>query len=104
MSRDTAESSPSALAQSQKLGRWTLASLVLAAFPMLLSGQVTSVYLWIFAAGCSLIALYAVQNVSPDLARERYHPPTGGADGRWLLWFRLTSLATVVFALIDSGR
>jgi protein-S-isoprenylcysteine O-methyltransferase Ste14 len=99
----TAESVP-ALTLGHKLGRWAAASLVFSAVPMLVAGQFTSVYLWIFAAGCSLIALYAVNTVSPDLARERYSPPTSGQDGIWLRWFRLISFATVVFALFDSGR
>jgi protein-S-isoprenylcysteine O-methyltransferase Ste14 len=103
MTTVTAESVP-ALTLGHKLGRWAIASLVLAAVPMLVAGEFTSVYLWTFGAGCSLIVLYAVQMVSPDLARERYSPPTSGADGIWLLGFRLITLVTLVFALFDSGR
>ena len=63
-----------------------------------------SVYLWALAAGCSAVALFAVHTVSPELARERYHPPSPGLDGTTLRWVRLIAFATIVFALLDSGR
>jgi protein-S-isoprenylcysteine O-methyltransferase Ste14 len=88
----------------RKLARWAFFSLLAAVIPMTIAGELRSVYLWALAAGCSAVALYAIHTVSPDLARERYHPPSGGLDGATLRWVRLMALATIVFALLDSGR
>lgn len=96
--------SPIHQTEATKLGRWALFSLLAAAIPMAIAGDVGSSYLWALAAGCSAVALYAVHTVSPELARERYHPPSAGLDGQALRWVRVTVLATVVFALLDSGR
>ena len=87
-----------------KLARWAFFSLLAAAIPMTIAGDVSSAYLWSLAAGCSAVALYAVHAVSPDLARERYHPPSPGLDGVALRWVRGMAFATIVFALLDSGR
>ena len=90
--------------EGTKLARWAFFSLLAAAIPMAIAGEVGSVYLWALAAGCSAVALFAVHAVSPELARERYHPPSPGLDGATLRWVRLIVFATIVFALLDSGR
>ena len=90
--------------EGSKLARWALFSLLAAVIPMALAGEVGSAYLWALAAGCSAVALFAVHAVSPELARERYHPPSPGLDGALLRWVRLLAFATVAFALLDSGR
>jgi protein-S-isoprenylcysteine O-methyltransferase Ste14 len=87
-----------------KLGRWAFFSLLVGAIPMAIAGEVGSGYLWALAIGCSAVALFAVHTISPDLARERYHPPSPGLDGTTLRWVRLIAFATIVFALLDSGR
>ena len=96
--------SPVQSTEAMKLTRWAFFSLLAAAIPMAIAGDVGSGHLWALAAGCSAVALYAVHIVSPELARERYHPPSPGLDGGTLRWVRLLVLATVVFALLDSGR
>jgi protein-S-isoprenylcysteine O-methyltransferase Ste14 len=90
--------------EARKLARWAFFSLLAAAIPMAIAGDVGSPHLWALAAGCSAVALYAVHTVSPELARERYHPPSPGLDGATLRWVRLLVFATIVFALLDSGR
>jgi protein-S-isoprenylcysteine O-methyltransferase Ste14 len=90
--------------EGMKLARWAFFSLLAAVIPMAIAGEVRSVYLWELAAGCSAVAFYAVHTVSPELARERYHPPSPGLDGGTLRWVRLIAFATMVFALLDSGR
>ena len=74
--------------EGMKLVRWAFFSLLAAAIPMAIAGEVGSGYLWAFAAGCSAVAFYAVHTVSPELARERYHPPSPGLDGTALFWVR----------------
>src|SRR5690349_1588620 len=88
--------------EATKLGRWALFSLLAAATPMAIAGDVGSGYLWALAAGCSAVAFYAVHTVSPELARERYHPPSPGLDGATLRWVRVGAFAAIVFALLDS--
>jgi protein-S-isoprenylcysteine O-methyltransferase Ste14 len=90
--------------EAMKLARWAFFSLLAGAIPMAIAGQAGSAYLWALAAGCSAVAFYAVHTVSPELAQERYHPPSGGLDGATLRWVRILAAATVVFALLDSGR
>lgn len=90
--------------EGTKLARWAFFSLLAGAVPMAIAGEVGSVYLWVLATGCSAVAFFAVHTVSPELARERYHPPSPGVDGTVLRWVRLIAFATLVFALLDSGR
>jgi protein-S-isoprenylcysteine O-methyltransferase Ste14 len=85
--------------------RWLLISVVIGAGLMGLAGQWTSPYLWSFAVGFSALGLYATAVVlDDDLARERFNPPTQGADARALRWIRFSALAALVFAPLDSGR
>jgi protein-S-isoprenylcysteine O-methyltransferase Ste14 len=90
--------------EGTKLARWAFFSFLAAVIPMAIAGQGRSAYLWALAGGCSGVALFAVHTVSPELARERYHPPSPGLDGATLRWVRLIAFATVFFALLDSGR
>lgn len=90
--------------EGMKLARWAFFSLLAVVLPMAIAGEARSVYLWLLAAGGSAIAFYAVHTVSPELARERYHPPSPGLDGATLRWVRPIALGTAVFALLDSGR
>jgi protein-S-isoprenylcysteine O-methyltransferase Ste14 len=72
---------------------------------MALAGRWTSPYLWGFAIGFSAVFLYATVFVlDDDLARERFRPPSAGADAVALRWIRLSALAPVMFAPLDSGR
>ena len=104
MTAATPAVSPVRQTEAMKLARWAFFSVLAAAIPMAIAGDVGSVHLWALAAGCSAVAMYAVHTVSPELARERYHPPSPGLDGATLRWVRLGAFATIVFALLDSGR
>ena len=90
--------------EGTKLTRWAIVSLLAGAIPMAIAGEFDSVYLWALAIECSAVAFFAVHTISPELARERYHPPNAGLDGTALRWVRLIALTTVAFALLDSGR
>lgn len=92
------------ISEGRKLVRWGFFSLLAAAIPMVIAGDIRSAYLWALAAGCSAVAFYAVHTISPELARERYHPPSPGLDGVALRWVRGIAFAAIVFALLDSGR
>src|SRR5215831_17029252 len=85
--------------------RWLLVSLVIGAIVMTLAGEWTSRYLWGFTLGISGVFLYATLFVlDDDLARERFRPPSQGADALALKQIRLAALATLVIAPLDGGR
>src|SRR6185369_1356521 len=85
--------------------RWLLVSLVIGGMVMALAGEWTSLYLWGFTLGLSGVFLYATLFVlDDDLARERFRPPSQGADAVALRWIRLSALASVLLALLDGGR
>src|SRR5262245_66319543 len=70
-----------------------------------LAGEWTSSYLWDFTLGISGVFLYATLFVlDDDLARERFRPPSKGADAVALKQIRLSALATLVIAPLDGGR
>ena len=76
-----------------------------AATTMALAGQWTSPYLWGFTIGISAIFLYAsVSVLDDDLARERFRPPSAGADAVALRWIRVSAVAAFVMAPLDGGR
>jgi protein-S-isoprenylcysteine O-methyltransferase Ste14 len=80
-------------------------SIVIGGTVMALAGQWTSPFLWGLAVGVSAVFLYATVFVlDDDLARERFRPPSSGADAVALRWIRFSALAALVFAPLDSGR
>ena len=88
-----------------RLLRWFLVSVVVGATTMALAGQWTSPYLWGFTIGISAIFLYASVSVLDDeLARERFRPPSAGADAVALRWIRVSAVAAFVMAPLDGGR
>jgi protein-S-isoprenylcysteine O-methyltransferase Ste14 len=88
----------------RRLLRWAIATPAAAIVLMGIAGDFSSPYLWAIVIGAAAVALYAIFTISPDLARERYHPPTSGADGGALHWMRPLALASLVFALVDGAR
>jgi len=89
---------------AKRLVRWAVLTTAIGGGVMALAGEWTSPLLWAFVAGVSGTALYALIVIPPDLAQERFRPPTGGIDKTALRWIRITALATVIVAPLDSGR
>ena len=88
-----------------RLARWLLAFTLLGAGLMALAGDWRSPYLWSLVVAMAALGLWVVFRVlDPDLARERFHPPSRGADATALVWVRLSALAIFVFGPLDSGR
>jgi len=61
-------------------------------------------WLWAYTAVVSAVALVALRSIDEDLARERFSPPTPGADRLSLRAIRLIALAHLVVGALDSGR
>jgi len=87
-----------------KLRRWALFNGVLWGGVFALSGAWTSALLWSFALGMAGLTLYAMTAVAPDLGKERFRPPTRGADATALIWIRLTAFGALVVSSLDGGR
>lgn len=88
-----------------RLSRWMLVSVLLGGGVMALAGQWRSPYLWAVAMGIAGLGCWGTFGIlNPELARERFHPPSRGADSIALRWVRLSALATIVVGPLDSGR
>lgn len=89
---------------TKALKRWALFTVIYCGGILALSGQWTSPLIWTFAICMSALVLYALSTIEPDLASERFHPPTPGLDAVALRWVRITALATVIVSPLDGGR
>ena len=67
---------------TKALKRWALFTVIYCGGILALSGQWTSPLIWTFAICMSALVLYALSTIEPDLANERFHPPTPGLDDR----------------------
>jgi protein-S-isoprenylcysteine O-methyltransferase Ste14 len=70
----------------------------------LLAGTWHDPWLWAYAILWSATTSYALFSIDEDLARERFHPPTAGADGIALHVVRVIALTHFVVGALDSGR
>ena len=84
--------------------RWLLVSSAVAGGLFLLAGTWRDPWLWTYAVVWSTLVLYAMFSIDEDLARERFHPPTAGADGTALHFVRVVALAHLVVGALDVGR
>ena len=89
---------------STRLRRLALAILIPAVALLGLSGQWTDPWLWAFVAVWSITVGYALLQIDDDLAKERFRPPTPGADSGALRVIRLLAVAQLVVGPLDIGR
>jgi protein-S-isoprenylcysteine O-methyltransferase Ste14 len=85
----------------KKLTRWVLFNLVFCGGMLAISGEWTSGLLWTYLAGMSAVFFYALISLDPELANERFHPPTRGADATALRWIRASAIATLIVTPLD---
>ena len=83
------------------IGRWTVASALISA-SVLLGGNGRDPWLWAYVLVLSGVGFYALASMDDDLARERFSPPSKGADRLALRWIRLIALAHVIVGIADS--
>jgi protein-S-isoprenylcysteine O-methyltransferase Ste14 len=88
----------------KRLKRWILASGFVTVVVFALAGTWRDPWLWAYAAVWSLATFYALFSIDEDLAQERFHPPTAGADGVALHFVRVVALTHLVVGALDSGR
>ena len=88
----------------KRLSRWCLMSVTVGGAVFVLAGTWRDPWLWTYAIVWSALVLYAMFSIDEDLAQERFHPPTAGADGVALHFVRTAALAHLVIGALDVGR
>ena len=88
----------------KRLKRWVLASSLVAGVVLGLAGTLGDPWLWAYVVLWSAMTFYALFSIDEDLARERFHPPTAGADGVALHFVRAVALTHLVVGALDGGR
>ena len=84
-----------------RLIRWWIATTIIAAV-MLVLGNGRDPWLWAYVATFSAIGAFAMYSMDDDLAKERFTPPSKGADRLSLRWVRLIALAHLLAGIADS--
>ena len=89
---------------SKALKRWFLGSVLLSVVLFALAGTWRDPWLWAYALTWSASGLYANLSIDEELARERFRPPTQGADRVALAFVRVVALAHFVVGAVDGRR
>jgi protein-S-isoprenylcysteine O-methyltransferase Ste14 len=69
-----------------------------------LSGGWKDPWIWTYCAVWAATVAYGMLGIDDDLARERFEPPSRGADALALVLVRLLALAHLVVGALDAGR
>ena len=85
----------------KRLGRWSIATAIVGAV-LLIVGNGRDPWLWGYVVVFSAIGFYAIHSMDDDLAKERFSPPSKGADRLALRWVRLIAAAHIVVGVADS--
>ncbi len=89
---------------AKRLIRWGLITTFVSGIVFALAGTWWDPWLWAYAAVWAGTTFYAFTGVDDDLLRERFRPPSSGADRVALVFVRLFALAMVVLGSLDAGR
>src|SRR5829696_10394843 len=87
----------------KKLVRWFVAMGILTAALVLLEGGYDK-WLLAYCGAWGLFSLVSLMSIDDDLVRERFRPPTAGADRIWLRAIQFIALAHLVIGALDAGR
>ncbi len=88
----------------KRLIRWALAVMAMVAVVFTLAGNWRDPWLWAVASIWATTTLYAMTGVDDDLLRERFRPPSSGADRVALAFVRIFAVALIVLGSLDGGR
>jgi protein-S-isoprenylcysteine O-methyltransferase Ste14 len=88
----------------KRLARWASFTLVVGGGLFVVAGRWRDPWLWAYVGVTSGVTLYAMLSMDEALGRERYSPPSRGADALSLRTIRLVSLAHLIAGALDAGR
>jgi protein-S-isoprenylcysteine O-methyltransferase Ste14 len=89
---------------AKRLKRWALATSIVAALVFVLAGTLRDVWLWAYVGVWAAASAYALLGMDEELAKERFRPPTAGADGIAIRFLRAAALSHLVIGALDTGR
>lgn len=88
----------------KRLIRWLGGCLAMAGLLFVVAGTWRDPWLWAYVGVVALIGAAAMLSITDELARERFRPPSPGADRLSLRAVRLIALAHVIVGVLDSSR
>lgn len=88
----------------RRLLRFGVVSIVLFGSVFAISGAWQDRWLLAYCATWMVLFLYALFGIDEDLARERFSPPSRGADRAWLAAIQVVAVAHLVLGALDLGR
>jgi protein-S-isoprenylcysteine O-methyltransferase Ste14 len=89
---------------TKRLIIWSSGVSVITLLLFALSGRWTDPWLWSFVGLWAATTFYGLAGIDDELARERFRPPTKGADPVALRFVRVFALAHLVLGALDTGR
>jgi protein-S-isoprenylcysteine O-methyltransferase Ste14 len=89
---------------AKRLKRWILSTFLVASLVFLLAGTWRDPWLWAYVGVWTVSAAYALLSLDEDLAKERFRPPTAGADRIAVTFIRIVALAHIIVGALDTGR
>jgi protein-S-isoprenylcysteine O-methyltransferase Ste14 len=89
---------------AKRLKRWALATSIVAGLVFVLAGTLRDVWLWAYVGVWAAASAYALLGMDEELAKERFRPPTAGADGIAMHFLRAAALSHLVIGALDAGR
>lgn len=89
---------------ASRVARGLMVSGALGAIVLGLSGRWRDPLMWGYVVAVAACAIYAVFSLSPELAQERFRPPSSGADATALVFIRLLGFGHLVIGALDAGR
>jgi len=87
----------------KRLLRWFVFLGILTTTLILLEGGYDR-WLLMFCGSWGAFSLVTLLSIDDDLVRERFRPPTAGADRVWLRAIQLIALTHLVVGALDAGR
>ncbi len=89
---------------AKRLERWLLATILIGGLIFVFAGTWRDPWLWAYVAVWSASGAYGLLSLDEDVAKERFRPPTAGADRLALRILRVVALSHIVVGALDTGR
>jgi protein-S-isoprenylcysteine O-methyltransferase Ste14 len=89
---------------AKPLKRWLLGMTFVSLLVFVSAGTWRDPWLWAYVGVWAAGTLYAMLSIDEDLYKERFSPPTSGADRLALGFVRVVALAHLVVGALDAGR